>query len=134
MPTISLDHLAIPVPEDRFEETIRFYEDVLGWREIREGAGRRFVFVADGAGGAFELLKIEAPGIVAPLHVAFGIPLEEFDGWHQRLVDYGVTFSQEVTSTTEGGRHCHFEDPAGNNCQLIGRIARLRSRWQSDPA
>src|SRR5262245_9133504 len=51
------------------------------------------------------------------LHLAFGIPREEFESWDERLQELGVTISERVT-WDRGGRSIYFRDPDGHLIEL----------------
>src|SRR5690606_2510950 len=73
--TVHLEHVGIRTSVDTFDETIRFYTDLLGWSVIEErpsgGPEDRVSFIADGRGGAFEVFVGSSGPIQGPAHLAF---------------------------------------------------------------
>jgi predicted enzyme related to lactoylglutathione lyase len=122
---IRLEHVGIPAPGELFERTVRFYEQVFGWRRVREMSGaQRLAFLSDGQGGVIEVLDTAGDGIPNPAHLAFMVPIGEFDATRQRLADQGVAFDPTV-ETPAGDHLAYFNDPAGNRAQLVGRVTPL---------
>jgi predicted enzyme related to lactoylglutathione lyase len=118
---IRLEHVGICAQGETFDQTVSFYERVFGWKKLREHPGppTRLAFVSDGQGGVLEIL--DTPGsIQSNAHLAFMVPLEQFEDTRARLADLGVAF--DPTSTTAAGDKLgYFNDPAGNRAQLVGR-------------
>jgi predicted enzyme related to lactoylglutathione lyase len=54
---VRLEHVALPVTESNFADTVRFYQENFGWHTIREiGSGASSIaFISDDAGNAFEI-------------------------------------------------------------------------------
>jgi catechol 2,3-dioxygenase-like lactoylglutathione lyase family enzyme len=118
---IRLEHVGICARGEQFDQTVSFYERVLGWKRVREHPGppTRLAFVSDGQGGMLEILDTEG-SIQSNAHLAFMVPLEQFDETRDRLAELGVAF--DPTSTTAAGDKLgYFNDPAGNRAQLVGR-------------
>src|SRR5207248_2967383 len=62
-----LEHVGIGAQRDKYEETVRFYETVFGWRRTREQPGI-LTFVGDDAGGRFEIFATDKAPLRAPHH------------------------------------------------------------------
>jgi len=119
---IRLEHVGIPARGELFDQTVHFYQQVFGWTIVREVKGeQRLTFIVDGQGGMREILDVEGPGIPNPAHLAFMVPIAEFDSTRDRLSDKGVAFDP-VTVTVSGDHLAYFSDPAGNRGQLVGRV------------
>jgi predicted enzyme related to lactoylglutathione lyase len=129
MATVFLEHIGLPGGTQRFDETVRFYEEVFGWRKVREANEGKTIFLSDGRGGTLELAKRDGMGITAPCHLAFAVSADEFERMYRQLGAYGVGFTRPVATTSDGGQQVFFQDPAGNTCQLVGRIQEIKSRW-----
>jgi predicted enzyme related to lactoylglutathione lyase len=127
--TVFLEHIGVPGGTLQFGETIRFYEEVLGWRKIREANEGKTIFLSDGRGGTLELAKRDGSGITAPCHLAFVVPAVDFEAMYEHLAGHGVGFTKPVAQTSDGGKQVFFEDPAGNTCQLVGRMIEIKSHW-----
>ena len=74
---ITLEHVAITTTPDKFAETVKFYREVFGLKAVRETP--EFVFLSDGQGGRIEVQAYGEPALPHPSHLAFGVPLEQFD-------------------------------------------------------
>ena len=129
--TIHLEHVGIRSSAETFDETIRFYTDLLGWRVIEERASTgptdRVTFIADGRGGAFEVFVSTGPALADPAHVAFAVPFAEFPALAERLRQAGVTFDEPFINDV-GDQIAFFNDPGGNRAQIVGRLKPLPSR------
>jgi predicted enzyme related to lactoylglutathione lyase len=118
---IRLEHVGIPARGELFDQTVQFYQQVFGWTLVREMTGsNRLAFVSDGQGGVLEILDVEGDGIPNPAHLAFMVPLPEFEATRERLAELGVAFDP-VNITGAGDHLAYFSDPAGNRAQLVGR-------------
>jgi catechol 2,3-dioxygenase-like lactoylglutathione lyase family enzyme len=129
--TIHLEHVGIRTSAETFEQTIRFYTDLLGWRIIEErpssGPDDRVTFIADGRGGAFEVFVGSGRAIEDPAHLAFAVPFAGFPALAERLTKAGVTLDEPFINDV-GDKISFFNDPAGNRAQIVGRLKTLPSR------
>jgi predicted enzyme related to lactoylglutathione lyase len=125
MAAVRLEHVGIPAKGEQFEATVQFYEQIFGWKVIRRVSGsQHLAFISDGQGGVLEILDVDGPGIPNPAHLAFMVPIAEFDGKREELANKGVAF--DPTVVTDSGDHlAYFNDPAGNRAQLVGRVTPL---------
>lgn len=123
-----LEHVAIPAQGALFDETLTFYQQMFGMEVIREVSGDRqhFAFLSDGSGGVIEVLDVEGPPLPAPSHLAFMVPIAEFEATRARLAEQGVAFDPTF-QTDAGDLLAYFRDPAGNTAQVIGRKELLGS-------
>src|SRR4051794_13677992 len=97
MATFRLEHVGIVVNPAKREETVRFYEQIFGWHTLREMPG--VMFVGDGSGGRIEFLFNDSAGPMnAPNHLAFVVPLEEFDQIAARIKETGVPMDEPMTN------------------------------------
>lgn len=118
---IRLEHVGIPAQGELFDQTVQFYVQIFGWTLVREMSGaQRLAFVSDGQGGVLEILDVDGAGIPNPAHLAFMIPVNEFEATRDRLSEQGVAFDPVVV-TPAGDHLAYFNDPAGNRAQLVGR-------------
>lgn len=118
---LKLEHVGIIAHGDLYEPTVSFYEQIFGWKKIREStAPARLAFLSDGSGGVIEIIDTAGPGIENPSHLAFNVPVAEFDGVRDRLAEAGVAFDPTMR-TPSGDLLAFFNDPAGNRAQLVGR-------------
>lgn len=124
---IRLEHVALPTTEANFAETVRFYTENFGWHILREiGSGDSSIaFISDDAGNALEIYVAEGPPMTHPAHIAFAVPIDEYDGLKARLESVGVNFDVDRLNAA-GDRLGYFNDPAGNRAQIVGRIKPLR--------
>ena len=115
---INLEHVAITSTKETFAKTLEFYRQVFGMKVIREG--KDLVFISDGQGGRIELLAYGEPVLPNPNHLAFGVPLAEFDALVAMLRASGAKVDEPGLAAS-GDRLCYFNDPAGNRAQIVGR-------------
>ena len=115
---ITLEHVAITSTKDTFAPTLAFYQNVFGMKVIREG--KDLVFISDGQGGRIELLMSGEPALPPPSHLAFVVPLTEFDAMVETLKQGGAKVDPPIVAAS-GDRLCFFNDPAGNRAQIVGR-------------
>ena len=103
----------------------RFYVDLLGLEVVARTPGRNSVLrcgasalilfdpaASGGSGGPFPPHGGPGRG-----HIAFCIPLDEFDAWRTRLAAAGVAIEREV-EWPDGNRSLYFRDPAGNSLEF----------------
>jgi catechol 2,3-dioxygenase-like lactoylglutathione lyase family enzyme len=124
---IRLEHVALPTTEENFAETVKFYQDNFGWTTIREigSGGSAIAFLSDDAGSALEIYVAPGQPMTHPAHIAFAVPITEYDDLKAKLEAAGVTFDIN-TENAAGDRLGYFHDPAGNRAQIVGRIKALR--------
>jgi len=118
MAAYRLEHVGIVVPPAKREATVAFYESVFGWQVVREMPN--VAFVSDGSGGRIEFLFYDNETLNPPNHLAFSVPLAEFDALIEKIKATGVTHEPPV-DTPAGDRLFWFFDPAGSRAQIVGR-------------
>jgi catechol 2,3-dioxygenase-like lactoylglutathione lyase family enzyme len=99
-----------------------FYRDVLGLREVDDGA---FRLDDDGILLLFDPGRSSQPGRPVPLHgpsggsvhVAFAV--DELEPWRERLSTAGVELEHEHEWARGGARSLYVRDPAGNSVELV---------------
>ena len=104
------------------EAATAFYRDVLGLREVDDGALR-----LDDGGMLliFDPERSSQPGRPVPshgpsggsVHVAFAV--DELEPWRERLAAAGVELEQEHEWARGGSRSLYVRDPAGNSVELV---------------
>jgi predicted enzyme related to lactoylglutathione lyase len=121
---MTFDHAALHVDANKFDDFIKFYEEMLGWRVISytETEDRRACYIASGSGASFEIRTTPND-----LHFAFNVPYEDFDAHVERMCQAGVAFESFRGTTL---RSAFFKDPMGNRLQLLGRSEPLGSDWE----
>ena len=125
MTSVRLEHVGIPATVANFDDVVRFYCDNFGWSVIRELEGPpRISFISDGSGGRLEIYVADGSPMVHPSHLAFAVPMDEFDDLRERLLSAGVTFDIDTTNPA-GDKLAFFDDPGGNRAQIVGRNAAL---------
>lgn len=115
---ITLEHVGITTTKEKFQETVAFYQTVFGLKQVREG--QDIVFLSDGQGGRVEVQAYGEPVLPHPSHLAFNVPLDEFDQMVSKLRASGVKVD-EPSMNVLGDRLCYFNDLAGNRAQIVGR-------------
>ena len=106
-----------------------FFRDVMGLAPMIESP-RLTAFDAGGSGvlllfqrGATADDMVSDRGTVpghhgeGPLHMAFRIAADAYEGWQAHLAAHGVTLRGEM-AWPKGGRSLYFEDPDGNVLEL----------------
>jgi len=106
-----------------YEAARAFYRDVLGLREVENGA---FRLDDDGMLLLFDPTESSRPGRMVPSHgptgashVAFSVGEGELDAWRDRLVEHGVELEQDQDWQRGGARSLYVRDPAGNSVELV---------------
>jgi catechol 2,3-dioxygenase-like lactoylglutathione lyase family enzyme len=79
-----------------------------------------YVFLSDGQGGRIEVQAYGEPALAHPSHLAFGVPLQQFDAIVDNLRARGVRVDEPRTMSS-GDRLFYFNDPAGNRAQVVAR-------------
>lgn len=114
---------------DDIEESVRFYEEVVGLTAIARGdrlvaldAGGGTVLLlfrrgATAAGASFPGGRIPPHDGKGPAHFAFAVAAEDLDLWRRHLADSGVKIESEVT-WDRGGTSLYFRDPDGHSVEL----------------
>ena len=104
------------------EAATAFYRDVLGLREVDDGA---FRLEDGGMLLLFDPVRSSQPGRPVPSHgatgtghVALSVADNELDAWRERLRARGVELEQEK-EWPRGGRSIYVRDPAGNSVELV---------------
>ncbi len=123
MSVVRLEHVGLGAARGKYEETIRFYEQVFGWHRIKESPGE-LAFIGDGAGGRLEILANDAPPLPNPHHLAFVVAPDQFDATMEALRAAGAQLDEPMTNPF-GDRLLFFSDPAGNRAQIVGRVEPL---------
>lgn len=117
MAAVRLEHVAIKATEANLDDIVSFYVDNFDWSVLRRLPG--ICFISDGHGGRIEVYVAEGAAMTHPVHLAFAVPIAEYDALRQRLVDAGVAIDE--TTNAAGDRLGYFDDPGGNRAQIVGR-------------
>ena len=114
---------------DDLEESLRFYERVIGLNTMSRGdrlvaldAGRGTVLLlfrrgATARGISFPGGRIPPHDGQGPAHFAFAVAAEELDAWRGHLAENSVEIESEVT-WDRGGASLYFRDPDGHSVEL----------------
>ncbi|MGI8858195.1 MAG: VOC family protein [Thermomicrobiales bacterium] len=81
---------------------------------------RDLAVVSNDAGDCFEIFASDAPPLMQPHHLAFGVDGAEFDTLAERIRAAGATL-EEPFEIPYGDRIVFFTDPAGNAVQTVGQ-------------
>jgi catechol 2,3-dioxygenase-like lactoylglutathione lyase family enzyme len=99
-----------------------FYRDVLGLREVDDGAFRLddggMLLLFDPARSSQPGRPVPSHGASGAGHVAFSVAGNELDAWREKLRARGVELEQEK-EWPQGGRSIYVRDPAGNSVELV---------------
>ncbi len=105
-----------------FEAATAFYGDVLGLRQVDDGAFRLddggMLLLFDPARSSQPGRPVPSHGATGAGHVAFAVGEGELDAWRERLRARGVELEQEQ-EWPRGGRSLYVRDPAGNSVELV---------------
>ena len=109
-----------------FEESLRFYRDVLGMEPFHTLPGRQIFYRCGGqvllifnpeatqhppkAGS----LPVPPHGATGDGHVCFRASAGALEAWRRRLEDKAVAIEADFVWPASGGRSIYFRDPAGN--------------------
>jgi catechol 2,3-dioxygenase-like lactoylglutathione lyase family enzyme len=98
-----------------------FYGDVLGLREVDDGAFRLddggILLLFDPARSSQPGRPVPSHGATGAGHVAFSV--EGLDAWRERLREAGVELEQEKEWARGGARSIYVRDPAGNSVEFV---------------
>ena len=98
-----------------------FYGDVLGLREVDDGAFRLddggILLLFDPARSSQPGRPVPSHGATGAGHVAFSV--EGLDAWRERLREAGVELEQEKEWACGGARSIYVRDPAGNSVEFV---------------
>ncbi len=111
-----LEHVGIVTAPGKRDENLKFYESVFGWHLLRDMGN--VAFMGDGSGGRIEFLFMDGAPMTAPNHLAFLVPLDEFDAMVEKIKAAGAA-PEEVRDGPS--RLFFFRDPAGNRAQIVAR-------------
>lgn len=121
---LGLRHLALFVPRERFDATLRFYRDALGMR-LDWQPDPDNVYLSSGTDNLALHAADEVRREQSTLdHLGFMIPdLAALDAWHARLSEGAVAWSIEILGRPrlhrDGASSFYLLDPAGNRVQLL---------------
>jgi catechol 2,3-dioxygenase-like lactoylglutathione lyase family enzyme len=104
-----------------YEAAVAFYRDVLGLREVDDGAFRLeggMLLLFDPTRSSQPGRPVPSHGATGPGHVAFAVGDGELDSWGEAFRERGVKIEQEV-AWPQGGRSIYVRDPAGNSVELV---------------
>jgi catechol 2,3-dioxygenase len=115
--------------------SVAFYQEVLGLETVRAYPAIVFLKVGEldsplGRGGHPQLLvlfdrQVQIDIALTTLdHIAFEIPLEQFQAERERLQQLGLEVSERIWRGEYawlGARSLFLDDPDGNNVELIAR-------------
>jgi glyoxylase I family protein len=120
----TVEHIAIPAADPAALK--RWYERVLGAREIFANGQNPATYLRDLAGVWLELYAAEAPlagrdnnKLAGFRHLALRVDSIEAAKIH--LEKHGVSFPEEIRPAAGGGRVLFFEDGEGNLLHLVER-------------
>ncbi|HVH98621.1 MAG TPA: VOC family protein [Enhygromyxa sp.] len=123
-PLLGLHHVAIHVPDDRYDATLRFYREGLGMRTDwqpddaaayltsgRDNFALHRVAHVDRTHSALDHLGLMVPDAAA------------VEAWHARLSERAAEWSIEILAKPrlhrDGATSFYLIDPAGNKVQIV---------------
>ncbi len=116
---VQLNHIIVPVADK--EEASRFLAEILGLDPPVRFGPFMCVETANGVSLDYDDRWGTVPG-----HYAFLVGEEEFDSIFERVVSRGLEYwadpaHQRANELNDNGRGFYFEDPAGNNLEVLTR-------------
>lgn len=130
MPLLSHVHETVLYASD-LAAALKFYQDVLGLRQIGQMTGRGLVFrinpdsvllIFDPAKTLVPSTVVPSHGATGPGHVGFAIPAGALEQWRAHLAAHNIPIEMDVPWPL-GGRSLYVRDPAGNSVEFIdGRV------------
>ena len=113
-----IDHVGIYVKD--LENSLKFYSEILGWKEIRRlGSGEAKIAVLDAGGCLIEFIQRPGSPIKPPegnwSHIANHV--NDFAGIINRLKNKGLEL-REVTMG-DGSHIAFFKDPDGHTVEVM---------------
>ena len=105
-----------------FEAAAAFYREVLGLRQVDDGAFRldddALLLLFDPTRSSQPGRPVPSHGATGAGHVAFSVGDGELLAWRERLQARGVEIEQEK-EWPQGGHSIYVRDPAGNSVELV---------------
>lgn len=101
---------------DRFDETLRFYTDALGWaldRQWAEGGRGCLIVAGDGGDARVELLETDSTDVEAVSGVFISVQVADAAAAADRLAQRGAPITQPLATQPWGHRNVSTVDPAG---------------------
>ena len=116
---VELNHTIIPVADKKAAAT--FLSEILGLAPPKRVGPFMCVETANGVNLDYDDRWGSVPG-----HYAFLVSEEEFDAIFGRITERGLRFwadpgHQRENTINDNGRGFYFEDPAGNNMEVLTR-------------
>ena len=116
---VQLNHTIVPVPDKRASAT--FLSEILGLDPPTAMGPFMCVETANGVSLDYDDRWGSVPG-----HYAFLVTEEEFDEIFGRVVARGLSYwadpgHQRENTINDNGRGFYFEDPSGNNLEVLTR-------------
>jgi catechol 2,3-dioxygenase-like lactoylglutathione lyase family enzyme len=100
----------------------RFYRDVLGLTEVKEGPDS--VHFDLGGGRQLELLQQSGEPEYELVRYQVGFSVPDIEAASSQLAARGVASVSPIRGTAAGGQWCYFRDPEGNVFELKARRRR----------
>jgi catechol 2,3-dioxygenase-like lactoylglutathione lyase family enzyme len=134
--TLQVMHIAeVGLSVTDLPRAVAFYQGILGLEIVRAYPTIVFLKAGDldsplGRGGHPQLLVLFDRHVQLDItlttldHIAFEIPLEQFQAEHERLQQLGLDVSERIWRGEYawlGARSLFIDDPDGNNVELIAR-------------
>ncbi len=118
---VQLNHTIIPVPDKKASAT--FLSEILGLGPPKAVGPFMCVETANGVGLDYDDRWGSVPG-----HYAFLVSEEEFDAIFSRITERGIRYwadpgHQKENVINNNGRGFYFEDPSGNNMEVLTRAS-----------
>lgn len=123
-PSLGLRHLALSVPDEHYEATLRFYREGMGmhidWQPDDSAA-----YLSSGADNlALHRVGMVERGHSALDHLGFMVPdVDAVEAWHTRLRERSSSLGIEILAKPrlhrDGATSFYLLDPAGNKVQIL---------------
>ncbi len=113
--------LHVTIRTDQFDEELRFYQEIIGLRMIRDmrPMGRKMVFLANEAGETeIEIIETPGAGNAGNENLSIGFQTENVEAKQQELISLGMEATPMICPNPQV-RFFFVKDPAGVNIQFM---------------
>ena len=121
--------LEIALYVNNLEEAEKFYVGILGIQVIKRSqsipardlflrCGNTMLLLFNPDQTKIDTGRVPTHGSIGQGHMAFGIPVGDFNAWREHLTLNNITIEKEV-DWEKGTRSMYFRDPSGNSLEFI---------------
>ena len=127
---VFLEHVTITVPRDRWDDTLGFYQSVMGLDLVLSVEHGKHVFLDGGDGAVLGFSREDAASVIPQdHHLGFFVSSDRWDDLLAALRNAGNP-PEDVQSAGTGASYTFFTDPAGTQVQLLKRPGPVLGRFK----